>query len=183
MGYLEQLQLPASNPFGRSDCVVRCWDQWIRETSFTRRPGSEPPRQTSRRKDRHIVRNASVQPTSSSAAIQAQVAPSLGAPVSFRTLRRRLAEGHLGSRRPLRRLPLTLTHRRLCLEWCRARRNWTAVEWKQVVFSDESRFNLSSNVNHVRVWRLRDERPNFCLYFTATHRFHSWCDNMGCHCL
>ncbi|GFX81325.1 transposable element Tcb2 transposase [Trichonephila clavipes] len=25
---------------GRSDCVVRrCWDQWIREMSFTRRPG------------------------------------------------------------------------------------------------------------------------------------------------
>ncbi|GFX58749.1 transposable element Tcb2 transposase [Trichonephila clavipes] len=36
---------------GRSDCVVRkCWDQWIREMSFTRRPGSGRPRQTSRRK-------------------------------------------------------------------------------------------------------------------------------------
>ncbi|GFX62065.1 uncharacterized protein TNCV_2227911 [Trichonephila clavipes] len=41
----------------RSDCVVkRCWDQWIREMSFTRRPGSGCPRQTSRREDHHIVR-------------------------------------------------------------------------------------------------------------------------------
>ncbi|GFW33840.1 HTH_Tnp_Tc3_2 domain-containing protein [Trichonephila clavipes] len=40
-------------------------------------------------------------------AIQAQVASSLGAPVSSRTIRRRLAEGHLGSWRPLRVLPLT----------------------------------------------------------------------------
>ncbi|GFX13952.1 uncharacterized protein TNCV_3611521 [Trichonephila clavipes] len=33
---------------GRSDCVVRrCWDQWIREMSFTRRPSSGHPRQTS----------------------------------------------------------------------------------------------------------------------------------------
>ncbi|PRD34178.1 UNVERIFIED_CONTAM: hypothetical protein NCL1_15394 [Trichonephila clavipes] len=40
---------------GRSDCVVRrCWDQWIREMSFIRRPGSGLPRQTSRREDRHI---------------------------------------------------------------------------------------------------------------------------------
>ncbi|GFX84450.1 uncharacterized protein TNCV_1602431 [Trichonephila clavipes] len=40
---------------GRSDCVVRkCWDKWIREMSFTRRPGSERPRQTSRREDRYI---------------------------------------------------------------------------------------------------------------------------------
>ncbi|GFX02785.1 uncharacterized protein TNCV_4437671 [Trichonephila clavipes] len=46
---------------------------------FTRRSGSGCPRQNSRREDRHIVRNARVQPTASSAAIQAQVSPSLGA--------------------------------------------------------------------------------------------------------
>ncbi|GFV86780.1 hypothetical protein TNCV_3965101 [Trichonephila clavipes] len=32
---------------GHSDCVVRkCWDQWIREMSFTRKPGSGRTRQT-----------------------------------------------------------------------------------------------------------------------------------------
>ncbi|GFU42479.1 transposable element Tcb1 transposase [Trichonephila clavipes] len=46
------------------------------------------------------------------------------------------------------------------LEWCHARRNWTADEWNQVVFSDESRFNLSSDDNRVRVWRPRGERLN-----------------------
>ncbi|GFW60626.1 HTH_Tnp_Tc3_2 domain-containing protein [Trichonephila clavipes] len=96
---------------GCSDCIVRrCWVQWIQEMSFTRRPGSGCPRQTSHREDRHIVRNARVQPTASSAAILAQIAPSLRAPVSSRTIRRRLAEGHLGSRRPLRVVTLTLTH-------------------------------------------------------------------------
>ncbi|GFW93075.1 transposable element Tcb2 transposase [Trichonephila clavipes] len=93
---------------GRSDCVgSMCLDQWIREVSFTRRPDSGHLRQFSQREDHHIVRNARVQPTASSATIQAQVAPSLGAPVSSRTIRRRLAEEHLGSRRPLRALPLT----------------------------------------------------------------------------
>ncbi|GFU73481.1 transposable element Tcb2 transposase [Trichonephila clavipes] len=57
-------------------------------------------------------------------------------------------------------LPLTLTHRRLRLEWCRARGNRTAAEWNQVVFSDESRYNLTSDDNRVRVWRLRGERLN-----------------------
>ncbi|GFT89057.1 HTH_Tnp_Tc3_2 domain-containing protein [Trichonephila clavipes] len=70
--------------------------------SFTIRPGSGRPRQTRPRENHHTVRNAHVQPTVSSAAIQAQVAPSLEAPVSSRTIRRRLTEGHLGSRRPLR---------------------------------------------------------------------------------
>ncbi|PRD25461.1 UNVERIFIED_CONTAM: hypothetical protein NCL1_40878 [Trichonephila clavipes] len=64
---------------GLSDCVVkRCWDQWIREMSFTRRPGSRRPQQTSRREDHHIVINARIQPTASSAAIQVQVVHSLG---------------------------------------------------------------------------------------------------------
>ncbi|GFY19292.1 transposable element Tcb2 transposase [Trichonephila clavipes] len=151
---------------GRSDCVVRrCWDQWIREMSFTRRLGSGCPRQTSRREDHHIVRNARVQPTTSSSAFQAQVAPSLGASVSSRTIRRSLAEGHLESRHPLRVLPLRSTHRRLRLEWCRARGNWTAAEWNQVDFKVESRFNLSSDDNHVRVWRPRAEclNPAFAL--------------------
>ncbi|GFV65376.1 transposable element Tcb2 transposase [Trichonephila clavipes] len=121
---------------GRSDCVMRrSWDQWIRKLLFTRRPGLECPRQTSHREDCHIVRNVRVQPTASSAAIQAQVAPSLGAPVSSRTIRGSLSSGHLRSRRPLRMLPLTPTHRRLRLKWCRARGNWTTVEWNQVVFS------------------------------------------------
>ncbi|GFW01956.1 HTH_Tnp_Tc3_2 domain-containing protein [Trichonephila clavipes] len=85
--------------------------------SFTQRPDSGRPRQTSSRKDRPIVRNARVQPTASSATIQVQVAPSLGAPVSSRIIRRCLAEGQLGQRRPLRVLPLTPTHRCLRLKW------------------------------------------------------------------
>ncbi|GFV43661.1 HTH_Tnp_Tc3_2 domain-containing protein [Trichonephila clavipes] len=63
--------------------------------SFTRRPGPGRPRQTSRREDRHILRNVRVQPTASSAAIQAP--PSLEAPVSSQIIQRRLAEGYLGS--------------------------------------------------------------------------------------
>ncbi|PRD28627.1 UNVERIFIED_CONTAM: hypothetical protein NCL1_31797 [Trichonephila clavipes] len=66
--------------------------------SFTRRPDSGRPRQTSLREDHHIVINARVQLTASSAANQAQVASSLGAPTSSRTTRRHLAEGHLRSR-------------------------------------------------------------------------------------
>ncbi|GFX81470.1 transposable element Tcb2 transposase [Trichonephila clavipes] len=96
---------------GRCVCVVRkCWDQWIRKMSFTRRPGSGCPRQTSRREDRHIVLNTRIQPTASSISIQAQVASSLGVPVSSRPYDGALAEGHLGSRHPLHALPLTLTH-------------------------------------------------------------------------
>ncbi|GFU80808.1 HTH_Tnp_Tc3_2 domain-containing protein [Trichonephila clavipes] len=119
-----------AHQLGRSDCVVRrCWDQWIREMSFTRRLGSGSHRQTSRREDLHIVKNACVQLTASSAALQAQIALSLGAPVSSRTIRRCLAEGHLGSWGPITCAAFDAPpHRRLHLEYCRARGNWI-VQW------------------------------------------------------
>ncbi|GFX66846.1 HTH_Tnp_Tc3_2 domain-containing protein [Trichonephila clavipes] len=80
-----------------------------------------------RREDHHIVRNAHVQLTASSAAIQAQVTPSLGVPVSSQTKRGRLAQRHLGSRCPLHVLPLTPTHRRLLL-WSDAAHEETGLQ-------------------------------------------------------
>ncbi|GFY07808.1 transposable element Tcb2 transposase [Trichonephila clavipes] len=130
------------------------------EMSFTRRLGLGRPRQTSRREDSHIVRNARMQPTASSVAFEAHVTPSLGAHVSSGTIRRRLGEGHLGLWRPLRVLFLTPTHRRLRLKWCHARGNKTITELNQVVFSDESKFNLRSDDNRLCVWRPRGERLN-----------------------
>ncbi|UYV62898.1 Transposase [Cordylochernes scorpioides] len=76
-----------------------------------------------------------------------------------RTISRRLVANGLHSCRPLRRLPLTPPNRRQRLEWCRTRSMWM-TEWHRVVFSDESRFCLSSDSRRVRVWRRRGERSN-----------------------
>ncbi|UYV72058.1 hypothetical protein LAZ67_9001700 [Cordylochernes scorpioides] len=76
-----------------------------------------------------------------------------------RTISRRLVANGLHSCRPLRRLPLTPPNRRQRLERCRTRSTWM-TEWHRVVFSDESRFCLSSDSRRVRVWRRRGERSN-----------------------
>ncbi|GFT06064.1 transposable element Tcb1 transposase [Trichonephila clavipes] len=60
----------------------------------------------------------------------------------------------------VRVLPLTPTHQRLRLELCSARGNWTVAELNHAAFCDESRFNLSSDDNRVRMWRPHDERVN-----------------------
>ncbi|GFU19993.1 transposable element Tcb2 transposase [Trichonephila clavipes] len=143
----------------RSDCAVRRFgDQWIQEMSFARRPDSGRPQQSSRRADRHIVRNARALPTASS----------------------RLAEGHLESWRPLCVLSLTPTHRCLRLEWCRAPGNWLAAEWNQVIFSDDSRFNLISDDNRVLGWRPHGKclNPSFALqrHTTSTASVMVWGD-------
>ncbi|GFV90163.1 transposable element Tcb2 transposase [Trichonephila clavipes] len=142
-------------------CVVmKCWDQWIsRDVIYMKkRPRTPSKDQSSSSLPHHkkCTRTANY----FIGRHLGKVAPSVGAPVSSRTIRMRLAEGHLESRCPLGVLPLTPTHRRLRLEWCRARRNWPAAEWNQVVISDESKFNFSSDGNRVGVWKLRGERLN-----------------------
>ncbi|GFU52668.1 uncharacterized protein TNCV_3893271 [Trichonephila clavipes] len=67
----------------------------------------------------------------------------------FSNMRRCLAEGHLASWLPLHELLLTPNHQSLRLEYCRSRGNCTTAELNHVVFSDESRFCLSSVENRV----------------------------------
>ncbi|GFW31983.1 HTH_38 domain-containing protein [Trichonephila clavipes] len=93
---------------GRSDMVVaRCWQQWITEGRVYRRGGSGRPRNTNDREDRAIRRVATSAPTTSLASIQRHLPPSRHPVPSRETIRRRLTEVGLRSRRPLRRLPLT----------------------------------------------------------------------------
>ncbi|UYV69135.1 hypothetical protein LAZ67_6002559 [Cordylochernes scorpioides] len=116
-------------------------------------------RVTSARMDRRILRQAVAAPQATCTAILQHVQDTLDHSISTRTISRRLVANGLHSCRPLRRLPLTPPNRRQRLEWCRARSTWM-TEWHRVVFSDESRFCLSSDSRRVRVWRRRGERSN-----------------------
>ncbi|GFW94511.1 HTH_Tnp_Tc3_2 domain-containing protein [Trichonephila clavipes] len=79
---------------------------------------------------------------------------------SRETIRRRLTEVGLRSRRPLRRLPLTPHHRQCRLDFCRPRATWSVTDWRRVIFSDESRFSLSADDHRTRVWRRTGQRSN-----------------------
>ncbi|GFT71366.1 HTH_Tnp_Tc3_2 domain-containing protein [Trichonephila clavipes] len=84
-----------------------------------------------------------------------------GHPVPSReTIRRRLTEVGLRSRRPLRRLPLTPHHRQCRLDFCRPRATWSVTDWRRVIFSDESRFSLSDDDHRTRVWRRTGQRSD-----------------------
>ncbi|GFX73155.1 transposable element Tcb1 transposase [Trichonephila clavipes] len=52
---------------------------------------------------------------------------------------------------------LTANHRRLRLQWAHEHRDWQA-DWHQVVFLDESRFNLWDHDSRIRVRRFAGER-------------------------
>ncbi|GFX00986.1 HTH_Tnp_Tc3_2 domain-containing protein [Trichonephila clavipes] len=146
---------------GRSDMVVaRCWQQWITEGRVYRRGGSGRPRNTNDREDRANRRVATSAPTTSLASIQRHLPPSRHPVPSRETIRRRLTEVGLRSRRPLRRLPLTPHHRQCRLDFCRPRATWSVTDWRRVIFSDESRFSLSDDDHLTRVWRRTGQRSD-----------------------
>ncbi|GFX97946.1 transposable element Tcb2 transposase [Trichonephila clavipes] len=76
-----------------------------------------------------------------------------GRPISRFTMARRLHGGGLFARRPVRCVSLTPAHRRRRSLWCREHRNWRDNEWGRVLFTDESRFSLSSNSHRILIWR------------------------------
>ncbi|GFY19526.1 transposable element Tcb2 transposase [Trichonephila clavipes] len=81
-----------------------------------------------------------------------------GRPMSRFTVARRLHGGGLFARRPVRCVPLTPAHRRRRSLWCREHRNCRDSEWGRVFFTDESRFNLSSDSHRILIWRERESR-------------------------
>nr|CAH7748383.1 unnamed protein product [Callosobruchus chinensis] len=50
---------------------------------------------------------------------------------------------------------LTARHRTAPLQWARAHQDWLLPQWRNVLFSDESRFGLVSGDYRERVWRER----------------------------
>ncbi|GFX74507.1 transposable element Tcb2 transposase [Trichonephila clavipes] len=46
-----------------------------------------------------------------------------------------------------------IQHRTARLQWCREHHNWTEQDWACVLFSDESRFSLSSDCRRQLIWR------------------------------
>ncbi|GFV65503.1 transposable element Tc1 transposase [Trichonephila clavipes] len=135
----------------RSECAVRnCWEQWTREGTHARKTGSGATKKTTRREDRRIVRQALVDPTLARSTIRGDVG----------IISRHLSEANIKPKRPFRALPLTPEHRQLLLQWCQARSMWNVTDWQKIVFSDESRFVLGTDVNRVRVRRRPVERYN-----------------------
>nr|CAH7740087.1 unnamed protein product [Callosobruchus chinensis] len=65
--------------------------------------------------------------------------------ISTATIRRRVLASGLRCRRPSRVPLLTARHRTARLQRARAHQDWLLPQWRNVLFSDESRFGLVSD--------------------------------------
>ncbi|GFW72671.1 transposable element Tc1 transposase [Trichonephila clavipes] len=116
------------------------------------------PRGTTPADDRYIVLQARRNRRQTAGEIARHTTQATGRPISRFTVARRLHGGGLLARRPVRCVPLTLAHRRRRSLWCREHRNRRENEWGRVLFTDESRFSLSSDSHRILIWRERGSR-------------------------
>lgn len=117
-------------------------------------------RKTTKAQDRWIKQTSEQDPFMSSLKIQHKLAEETGVSVCSRTVRNRLLEAGLHGRRPAKKPLLSKKNRRDRIRFARLYSHWTEHDWKKVIFSDESKFNLmnSDGMNYVR--RPRGERLN-----------------------
>ncbi|GFW02349.1 transposable element Tcb2 transposase [Trichonephila clavipes] len=145
--------------FGIAHSIVsRLWRQFQTTGTAIWEFSSGRPRGTTPADDRYIVLQARRNRRQTAGEIARHTTQATGRPISRFTVARRLHGGGLFARRPVRCVPLTPDHQRRRSLWCREHWNWRDNEWGRVLFTDESRFSLSSDSHRILIWRERGSR-------------------------
>ncbi|KAK7097717.1 hypothetical protein V1264_004653 [Littorina saxatilis] len=148
-----------SRRLGVSHSVIQWLHQRFQTTgSAVERPRSGRPRCTDRRDDRYLQLLALRNRTNTRRTLIGNFRAATNVTISRMTVTRRLREVRLHSRRTVVRPPLTPRHRRARMAFCRNHRRWNRQQWGRVLFTDESRFTLSSCDARIRAWRRPGER-------------------------
>lgn len=113
--------------------------------SYTDRKRGGRPRKTSKIDDRRIQVISKRDRFKTAPDIRAEVNQSLTNPISDTTVTRRLLEfglyGRVAAKKPLLR-PQNIRKR---LKWAKEHANWSIEDWKKVLWTDESKFEIFGN--------------------------------------
>lgn len=154
----------------------RIWKRFVEDGQVCSKKRSGRPKCTTARQDRHLTRLCLQDRTASSFALRRDVLEADGN-ISARTVRRRLVQFGLRSRRPAKKPLLSKKNLKDRLKFCRLHKDWTADDWAKVVFSDESPFSCFANRGGIRVRRRPGERYKLiCTLPTIKHpeTVHVW---------
>ncbi|GFT91554.1 transposable element Tcb1 transposase [Trichonephila clavipes] len=133
--------------------VSRLWKSFKTTGMCSRRHEEGRVRSTTPAEDRYIVLSAKRNRRTTAQQVANQILAASGKQISRKTVVRRLRGGELYARRPVVCVPLTRQHRTARFQWCREHHNWTEQDWACVLYSDESRFSLSSDCRRQLIWR------------------------------
>nr|CAH7747406.1 unnamed protein product [Callosobruchus chinensis] len=111
------------------------------------RPRTGRPTVSTRPEDRYITQLARRERSVTVPVLRSQFQRTFNRVISTATILRRVLASGLRCRSPLRVPLLAARHRTARLQWARAHQDWLLPQWRNVLFSDESRFGLVSGNN------------------------------------
>lgn len=156
-------QRRVATELGVSQSVVgRLWHRYLETGSSARRPQSGRPRATTERQDRSLVLMAKRRRFDSATTLNRDFRETSNTTISAQTVRNRLHAADLHARRPVVRPPLTVRHRRDRLQFAQERAGWRLNDYRNILFTDESKFCLDFHDGRRRVWRTQGERFSDC---------------------
>lgn len=138
--------------------VRRVFQRFEETGGYIRRHGSGRRRCTSGSDDRYIVTTSLRNRFFNAVELQQQLRAARRTSVSVSTIRRRLRERNLMPRRAATGPQLTAQHRNARRGFRTSHENWTFTQWRNVLFSDETRVCLYTNDRRRRVYRRQGER-------------------------
>lgn len=122
--------------------ITKFLSRWQVQGDVQKKKNSGRPRVTSKLVDRNIVRLSRDNPRLTAVDITREL--SIGNEVfpSIRTVRRRLQAAGLNGRRPVKKPLISAKNRKARVEFAKEHLEWTADQWKNIIWSDESKFSL-----------------------------------------
>ncbi|KAJ4441738.1 hypothetical protein ANN_11596 [Periplaneta americana] len=108
-------------------------------------------RKTSPADDRLIVRKSKLNPRLTAVDLTRELMATTGANIHVTTVQCRLLEAGQRARKPIKKQLLTPVMCKKRLMWAKLHQHWTVNDWKNVLFSDESHFEVHGHrVSYVR---------------------------------
>lgn len=150
--------------------VVRLLQKHRKTGDVSRQKGRGRKKSSTSSQDRLLKRLSLQDRRASSADLKQRWENATGLQTSTRTVRRRLFCMGLPARRPVKKPLLTTRMRQARLKWAREHQSWLLADWRKVIFSDESKFNLHGSDGKLYVRRRLNEtyHPD-CINTTVKH--------------
>jgi len=146
--------------------------KWRRYRTVSHGNKGRSRRQTTPRADRRLIRLVRANRTLPATLLRLMWGErgSQGNILSAQTIRSRIRETSLRSRKMRKRLRLSPAHVAARELWAMQRVHWRLQQWRRIVFTDESRICLFRSDGRVRVWR--ESRQEFLPECVQAHEAH-----------
>ncbi len=99
--------------------------------------------------------------------------------ITEHTTHRTLKQMRYSSRRSHRVLLLSAKNKKQRIQFTQAHQNWTIEDWKNIAWSDESRFLLQHSDGRVSIWCKRTWKPGSILPCLNGSGCWWWCNGVG----